>query len=147
MAANKVTTDTFLQRLKKTTSIERFIRRHDNDMDKAPLFHEYITDLCTSKGVTPESVIKSADIERTYGHKFFNGGRQPTRDKVIQLAFGFKLNYEETKILLEAAKKSPLHPKVKRDAVIVYALEKKHSLVAVQETLYEMNIPILGELK
>ncbi|MCL1831330.1 MAG: hypothetical protein FWG45_00290 [Oscillospiraceae bacterium] len=147
MAGNKITTDTFLQRLKKTTSIERFIRRHDGDMDKIVYFHEYITALCVKKDVTPESVIKAADIERTYGHKFFNGARAPTRDKVIQLAFGFRLNFDEAQDLLNAAKKNALHPKVKRDAVIVYALEKKHGLIAVQETLYEMNLPLLGELK
>jgi hypothetical protein len=144
---NITTTDTFLQELKKTTSIERFIRRKDSDMDAVPGFHEYITDLCAKKGVTPESIIRQADIERTYGHKFFNGTRQPTRDKVIQLAFGFEMNYEETQKLLIAAKKNPLHPKVKRDAVIVFALEKGHKLDAVQATLYELNIPILGESK
>jgi transcriptional regulator with XRE-family HTH domain len=142
---NKITTDTFLKMLKKTTSIERFIRRNDKDMDRTVLFHEYIADLCKQKNITPESVIKAADIERTYGHKFFNGSRKPTRDKVIQLAFGFGLTFEETQNLLAAAKKNPLHPKVKRDAVIVYALEKKHSLIAVQETLYEIGVPIIGE--
>jgi macrodomain Ter protein organizer (MatP/YcbG family) len=147
MGANRITTDTFLQRLKRTTSIERFIRRHDKDMDRTPLLHEHLTFLCAQRNITPESVIKASDIERTYGHKFFNGARQPTRDKVIQLAFGFGMNFTETQELLAIAKKSALHPKVKRDAVITYALEKKHNLMSVQETLHELEIPLLGELK
>jgi hypothetical protein len=144
---NEITTDTFLQRLKKTTSIQRFIRRNDGDMDSVTTFHEYINGLCFQKDVTPESVFKRADIERTYGHKFFNGTRQPTRDKVIQLAFGFSLSFDETQKLLSISKKNPLHPKVKRDAVIVFALEKNQDLIAVQETLHELKLPLLGEIK
>jgi macrodomain Ter protein organizer (MatP/YcbG family) len=142
-----ITTNTFLQQLKKTTSIERFINRNNQVLDRTPTFCECLIDLCKQKKITPESVIKKADIERTYGHKFFNGTRQPTRDKVIQLAFGFEMDFNETQNLLSAATKNALHPKVKRDAVIVYALEKKHNLVAVQATLHELNLPLLGELK
>jgi hypothetical protein len=142
-----LTTNTFLQRLKRTTCIERFIRRYDNDMDSVPQFHDYITDLCSQKGATPESVIKAADIERTYGHKFFNGTRRPTRDKVIQLAFGFGMDSDDTQNLLLIARKNQLHPRVKRDAIIVFALEKGHSLTSVQATLYDMGLPLLGDTK
>jgi transcriptional regulator with XRE-family HTH domain len=145
MSEEKVPTNTLLQRLFKTTSIDRFIRRYDEDMSHFPSFKKYINDLCTDKGVTAESIIKKADIERTYGHQLFNGTRKPSRDKVLQLAFGFEAGYEETQKLLSVARKSALHPKVKRDAAIIFALEKGLDIIAVQSTLFELGIPILGK--
>lgn len=147
MTEEKIPTSTLLKRLLKTTSLNRFILRYDKEMSSIPSFCEYINNLCTEKEVPPERIIKKSDIERTYGHQIFNGTRKPSRDKVIQLAFGFEMSYEETKKMLSVAKKSAFHPKIKRDAVIIFALERGFSIDAVQSTLLELKLPILGEDK
>ena len=102
-----------LRRLFNTTDLEKFIERNAGEME-IPSFHAYITNICKSIGQVPEQVIKQAGIERTYGHQLFNGTRKPSRDKVIQLAFGFKLDLDDTQKLLQIAQKSPLYPKIKR---------------------------------
>ena len=145
MTDKKTDTAGLLQRLLKTTSIDRFFQRYDTDLNRLPEFGEYISSLCAEKGVTAESVIKRAGIERTYGHKFFNGTRTPSRDKVLQLAFGFEINFDETQKLLSIAKQSLLHPKVQRDAVIIFALKKKLGIDYVQSMLSEMDISVLGK--
>jgi len=145
MYDKKIDTDTLLQRLMKTTSIGRFLRRYNTDANRFPALSEYITDLCAKKGVSAESVIKKADIERTYGHKFFNGSRIPSRDKVLQLAFGFELNFEQTQRLLTVARQSLLHPRVKRDAVIIFVLKKGYGLAEAQAVLNDLSLPALGK--
>jgi len=147
MPNNRISTSTLLQRLFKTTSLERVINRFDDAELDVPLFHEYICNLCTEKGIVPEQIIKNADIERTFGHKFFNGTRNPSRDRVIQLAFGFCMDYDETQKLLIIAKRGALYAKVKRDAVIIYALKRGLDVFAVQATLYELSMPLLGEMR
>ena len=147
MSSEKVSTSTLLRRLFKTASLERVIRRFDEAEPDVPPFHEYINNLCKEKGIVPEQIIKNADIERTFGHKFFNGTRNPSRDRVIQLAFGFGMDYDEAQRLLTIANRGALYPRVKRDAVIIYALERGLDIVAVQATLHELSMPLLGELK
>ena len=95
----------------------------------------------------PLRVIEQAQIERTYGHQLFNGTRRPSRDKVLQLALGMGLNVDETQQLLRAALKSPLYPRLKRDAVVLFGLQKGLPLLAVQESLTKYGLSLLGGQK
>ena len=144
MPSDRISTSALLQRLFKTASIARFIRHFDRQMEYVS-FDTYITDLCVSKNVKPEHIIIKSGIERTYGHQLFNGRCKPSRDKVIQLAFGFKASYYEAQEILKAARKSLLHPKIKRDAVIIYALNRGLDASYVQTTLHELGLPVLGK--
>jgi hypothetical protein len=145
MESPKTSTESVLHRLLNTKSIDSFFRRFDDDMNNFPALHVYISNLCTEKGVTAGSVIEKSDIERTYGHKFFNGTRTPSRDKILQLAFGFELDFEQTQKLLSVARESPLHPKVKRDAAIIFALKKKLNVNDIQHMLHELGLSVLGK--
>ena len=82
-----ITTDELLARLFKSTNLKDFLG--DGVIPQPPLFHEYLRQLCRDRGEIAERVIKRAGIDRTYGHQLFSGRRKPSRDKVIQLAFGF----------------------------------------------------------
>ena len=99
------------------------------------------------KGLSPAQVIDQSQIERTYGHQLFNGTRSPSRDKVLQLALGAGLGVPDTQKLLRAAGKSQLYPKLKRDAVILFGLQKGYSILAVQDTLSAYGLTILGGQK
>jgi len=140
-----ITTSKLLQKLFRTASLDRFLRQLDDADSNISPFHEYISVICTEKNFTQEHVIKKADIERTYGHQLFRGARTPSRDKVIQLAFGFEMGYEETQKLLSVARKSSLHPKVKRDTVVIYALKHELTLDDVQATLFDLDLKLLGK--
>jgi transcriptional regulator with XRE-family HTH domain len=144
MAKERIPTDTLLRRLFKTTSLNLFVKNLEENGLNAPPFHLYIKRLCEEKELTPEQVIKKAEIERTHGHKFFNGTRNPSRDKVIQLAFGLALDCAGTQKLLTLAKRGALYPKIKRDAAIIYALERKLDFTKVQELLFDLQLPLLG---
>jgi len=147
MPNDEITTNTLLNRLSRTSSLNRFIKRYDGEMENTPVFTEYITALCEEKKITPESVIKKSDIERTYGHKLFNGSRNPTRDRVIQLAFGFGMNYDEAQRFLAISQESALYAKIKRDAVIIFALKNNYNIEAVQSALFDFSLPLLGKVR
>lgn len=108
-------------------------------------FSEYILALSNERGIAPAQAVRNAQIDRVYGHQLFSGIRKPSRDKVIQLAFGFTLTLDETQKLLQMADKSRLYPKIKRDAAIIYGLNNLMSLQELQELLYSINVPVLGE--
>lgn len=110
-------------------------------------FAEYITMLGRERGVSHSQVIRDAQIDRVYGQQIFSGVRKPSRDKVIQLAFGFSLTLDETQKLLQIGGKSRLYPKIKRDAAIIFGLNNGFDLQKMQELLYEAALPLLGEQK
>jgi hypothetical protein len=143
MAKEKITTSKLLSRLFKTVSLKSFINRYFGGQENIS-FSAHINELCRKNKTIPAAVISKSGIERTFGHQLFNGRRKPTRDKVIQLAFGFEMNFEETQELLKTAQQRTLYPKLKRDAVIIYALNRGFTVKDVQTTLAELSIPMLG---
>ena len=119
----------------------------NSDISELPCFSDYITILCQNRNEKPERVIKRTNMERSYGHRLFSGTRQPSRDTVLQFAFALELNVDETQQLLKVARATPLHPKVKRDAVIAYCLHRGKTLTEAQLLLYEHHLPQLGGAK
>ena len=146
MAATKesaLTTSGLLRRLFKTTSFDRFLEENGESVSLPP-FHAYLSALCEERGEVRERVIKRADIERTYGHQLFRGIRTPSRDKTVQLAFGFGLTVDETQELLKAAQKRQLYPKLKRDAALIYGLSHHLTVTEVQALLEQLGLTLLG---
>ena len=139
----RIRTSTLLQRLFKAPNLKGFMEGNATVME-IPSFHGYISELCRSMGQVPERVIKQASIERTYGHQLFNGTRKPSRDKVIQLAFGFGLDVDGTQKLLKMAQKNPLYPRIKRDAAILYCINYHIGILEAQSMLHDLGLTLLG---
>lgn len=107
-------------------------------------FSEYITKLCKNQGQVPERIIKRANIERSFGHQLFKGTRKPSRDTVLQLAFGFDADVDTAQELLKHAGMSALYPRIKRDAAIIYCLHNHFTIVETQSVLNELELPLIG---
>ena len=133
-------------RLFQAPSLDRFLAENADACDM-PSFGDYLLSLCEARGMKPDQVASSAGIERSFGYRLFSGTRNPSRDTVLQLAFGFGLSVEEAQQLLKVAHVSALHPKVKRDAVIAYCLNDHRSFMDAQTALYECGLPLMGGKK
>ena len=144
--ANRVNTNTLMKRLFKSADLETYLEGNESNLH-SPDFYTLLKQACEKRNMLPAQAIERSQIERTYGHQLFNGTRRPSRDKVLQLALGLGLSVDETQRLLRAAGKSPLYPRLKRDAVILYALQKKLPILTVQENLTKYGLTLLGGLK
>lgn len=140
----KVTTSAMFCELRKDGTFVKFTDDYEEDFINLS-FADYIMTLSGEKEVAPASVVRNAQIDRVYGQQLFSGVRKPSRDKAIQLAFGFALSLDETQRLLQMADKSRLYPRIKRDAAIIYGLEHQMKLQELQELLYTIGVPVLGE--
>ena len=138
------TTTTLLKKLVYGKSLQRVLDSEAGSFAEIPL-SEYLRRLCKERDVVPEQIIKKAQIDRTYGHQLFNGTRNPSRDKLIQLAVGFELSLEETQTLLKKAGKSMLYPKLKRDAVCIYGISHGMNVMELQELLLSVDVPLLDK--
>lgn len=140
---NKGTSTSVLwKQLFKSNDIKQYITETENTFE-FPEFTDYIKKLCEERQETPEQILKRGGIERTYGHRIFRGERNPSRNTVILLAFGFEMSVEDAQTLLKYARMAPLHPKVKRDAVIAHCLEQRESYITAQIILQELGLPLL----
>lgn len=141
----KITTNTLVSRIIRGKDFRKIL--DDNSAEfKEQSVSDYLNGLCHTYDEVPEQVIKRAHIDRTYGHQIFNGTRTPSRDKLIQLAFGFGLSLDETQKLLKISGKSTLYAKIKRDAACMFAISHHMGIMELQDLLASVDVPILGEV-
>ena len=138
------TTNSLLKKIVNGKDFPKILETNKDAFEELPV-SEYLRRLCEERDIVPEQVIKRAQIDRTYGHQIFNGTRVPSRDKLIQIAFGFGLTLEETQNLLKSAGKSVLYPKFKRDAAIIFGISHHMDIMEMQYLLTSIEIPLLGE--
>lgn len=107
--------------------------------------YKYFEDLFKVKGISKSSVIKNADIDRTYGYEILRGDKKPSRDKILQLCIGANFNLEESNKALRLGNVGELYAKIPRDSVIIFCINKKLGIIEINELLYGYGFNILGE--
>lgn len=100
---------------------------------------EYLQQLLEEKGLERSKVVRDAGLNSTFGYQVFTGARNASRNKVLQLAFAMHLNLRETDRLLQAAGVNELYCKNRRDAIIIFAVQKGFSLQRADEELYRFG--------
>ena len=130
-------TEELLDELLASRSAEQFVESHDLP-DRT--LSDYLQQLLVEKGLEQATVVNMADLHPTYGYDIFRGLKtHPSRNKVLQIAFAMALTPRETNRCLELDGVSSLYPKVRRDAIILYCLNKSQSLQKVNEELYRLG--------
>ena len=126
--------------LKSRADILTVLKENEQSIT-SPTLQAHLKSLLLKKGLKRQDVIKAAGLDGNYANQIFNGRRtKPSRERVLSLAFGFGLNREEADRLFRAADVGALHPKNKRDAVIIYSLENGKSVVQTNEVLFLLKL-------
>ena len=126
------TTGDLLKTLLRTDEYSQFQELKDNGVVSLA---EHLDALLDQKETSKAKVIYRARLDTVYGYQIFNGTRKPSRDKLLQLAFGFPLTYKETLTLLRIAGVYSLYVRRRRDSIIIFALNKGFSLEQLNELL------------
>lgn len=129
-------TEELLDELLEAPSIDSFIERHN---EPARTLADYLNELLEAKRLKRSQVVHMANLNETFGYQIFTGARNPSRDKVLQIAFAMALTLRETNRALEAAGVSSLYSKDRRDAIIIFCLDRGCSLQKVNEELYRFD--------
>lgn len=124
--------------------INQIKNRKEGDMEfleeqdfKCPKIQYYLSDLLREGGISSREFIREMNLERSYGYQILNGNRRPSRELLVRTALLLRLNLEETQRLLKIGKREILYPRVRKDALAIYAIEKKLSLQEYLELLEE----------
>ena len=137
-------TEELLNELKETKAISDFTSANEEEFEALSLSETLLQMLEKYKKVKID-VIKAARFDYTYGYQIFDGKKSPKREKLLQLAFGFPLNLEDTNRLLRAGGVNGLYIRCKRDVICMYCLHKGMSLEECNSYLYQLGEETLIE--
>lgn len=140
------TTEELTHEIKSATDIDDYLSANSNHMLTTSLA-EYLNTLLLQKKIRKADVIRGSLLSRAYVYKIFAGEKMPSRDKLIALAFGLGLSDSETQKMLKLSGNQELYARNKRDAVIIFALQKNKSILEVNELLYDHQLTILNTAK
>lgn len=104
---------------------------------------DYLLKLMTEKNLTATQIVKSTGIG-DYVYKLINGKKEnPSRDILIRLAFGMGLGADEVSTMMRITHFHELDPRNKRDAAILFCMNKHFDLQRTNEMLYELQLKTL----
>lgn len=105
----------------------------------------YLNELLLAKGRRRVEVVRAAELNETFGYQIFKGQRGAGRDTVLRLAIALGCDLVETRRLLQAAGVNELYCKDRRDAIIIFCIDRGYSLRRVDDELYRLGERTLGE--
>ena len=131
---------------KDTDELENEIMKADNIADFLEKNEEHLKDISVSdelcrlldeKGLKKSDVIASSGITITYGYDLFSGykKKKPSRNVILSLSLAMQLDISQTQRLLKISGNGALYPRVPRDSVIMYAVNRALTLTETDELL------------
>ena len=136
------TTDELAHEICQSDNILDYFAENRGEMqiDSLP---EYLERWLKRKDCTKADVVRRSNLNKAYVYQIFLGKKYPSRDKVIALAFGLKLDEKEVQVLLKQAGYRELYPRDPRDALLLYAIGHHKGIIDANEILYDHNIEVL----
>lgn len=86
---------------------------------------------------TKSDIINKADMSYCYFYDVINGRKIPSKDKIIRIALAMKLSLDDCQEALRISGKSALYPRIKRDSILIYAINKGYSVYQTNDLLAE----------
>lgn len=105
----------------------------------------YLNDLKNITGFSNEKISQDSNISRGYYQELLNGKKHASRDTVISLGFGFKLNLDEVNLLLKKAGYNELYMRDNRDIIIAKCVFDNETITITNQILDDFGLDILGK--
>lgn len=131
-------TQELLRLIEEMPTVDTAMRELSPHM-KAKTFSEAISGLLEERGMSVPELCEASLLSRSFTYQICEGIRAPGRDIVLRLSIVLGLSYDETQYLLRTAQRGALYPRVRRDAVIIYALSKHLNLSETDEALVSLG--------
>jgi len=108
-------------------------------------FEKHLQQIINKKGLKNAEVYAAANISKQYFSKLLKGQVKPSKEKVLALAVGLKLNTDEALDFLRLAGYA-LSPISQTDAVVEYFLENKdYNVMKIDIVLFDYGLEPLSK--
>lgn len=101
----------------------------------SPQCAQMLSELLESSGVSAPEWMAAADISKSYGYQILRGERLPGRDILLRTSLTLRLTLKETQRLLAVGGCASLYPRVRRDAAVIFALNRRMTLMEAEDLL------------
>lgn len=139
----QVSTKELYHEIKNATDVEDFLVRNHSQMLHVTL-SEHLQMLLSQKNLSRAEVVRGSLLDRSYVYQIFSGEKTPSRDKLLTLSFGLRLTDQETQKMLKLSGNRELYARDKRDALILYAIQHRQTIMQANELLFRHNLALLG---
>ncbi|MCD7767082.1 MAG: hypothetical protein LUH53_11330 [Lachnospiraceae bacterium] len=131
-----ITTSQLLTLIKKSNDFSEVTETY-HDLEEEPLFCHFLYSTMLKHGKTAIDVITESGIERSYFYHVLSGQKSPGRNMVLRISLCLSATLAETNQLLRLARQGALYPRVKRDAAIIFAIEKNYTMQQANDLLIQ----------
>lgn len=111
---------------------------------------DYLYELLRAHGLNRSGLSRISCINSVFVYRYFEGTCKPRRDNALMLAFALECDLRQTQRLLRLAGVSGLWPKVRRDAIIIWCIERGCTREECDDELHRLKEPsilkVTGEL-
>ena len=94
--------------------------------------HDFWEGVIKKSGFSKSNIINKADFSYCYFYDVINGRKIPNKDKIVRLILTMHLDLADCQQALRLSGRSSLYPRIKRDSIIIYAIN--HG-----KTVYQCN--------
>lgn len=137
------TTDELNHEIKTATDIEDYLSENKEHM-LTHCLSDHLNMLLSQKKMSRADVVRGSLLDRAYVYQIFSGEKTPSRDKLVAIAFGLSLSEEESQKMLKLSGYRELYARDGRDALILFALQRKKTIFEINELLFNHDFPVLG---
>ena len=127
-----------LKKIKNGQELENYIKNELPPQDSMT-FHVYYNSYLEQHQLEKAKIIQVSGISRTYAYQILQGEKNPSRDKILALTLAAGMDLKNINQCLKLAGMNALYEKVRKDAIILFALNKKLKIMEINELLYEMG--------
>lgn len=111
----------------------------DNDI------RSFFDELFLKTGQKKSEVIRKANISRTYGYQIMDGRRLGKRDYYILIGIAMSLDLSTIQRMLAITDCAALHPLIKRDAAIIFAINHGYDNEKIYEFMCSLELAPLDD--
>ena len=139
----KKKTEHILEEIKGSKSLTEFLEENKSQFNLLPI-GKYIEAEIENKGLKKEKVIKDSGIVKRYFNQIISGEKTPSRRYIIRIFLSMQLDLVDVQWYLKACDYNQLFVKNKRDAIIIYCINKKLSVKDCNDMLNNVGLENLG---
>ena len=105
----------------------------------------FFEELLAETGQKKGEVIRKANLSRTYGYQLMEGRRRGKRDYYLLIALAIALDLKTTQRMLSVTQSGPLHPLIKRDAAVIFAINHGYDIVETYTFMSSLGLAPLDD--
>lgn len=130
-------TEDLLERLLEASSPEAYLDAEGIEGNRE--FVDYLFERLGERGGKRAAVVRESGLNPTVVYDIFQGKSRPGRDHAVMLAFALHCDLRQTQRLLRLAGVSELWCKQRRDAILIWCIDRGYTREQADDELFRLG--------